>query len=102
MTTPSIPTTEPTAVVVDADGAVVNVIVLHPEDVVEYERALHREAQGRGQVGPGVRALSADEVRRGIGIGWRRSANGRFVDDRPAPVDPPAPAAAPTQPQPRP
>lgn len=99
MTTPA---SETVAAVLDDDGAVVNIVVVDPATVMEYEAALHAEAVRAGGRGPVVRVLTADERQRGVGIGWRRSANGRMVDERPSPPPPSPPSPPRADPAPTP
>lgn len=66
---------ERVAVELNEDGVVANLVVL-PEDDADLGEAW-ADRLGR------LRVLSQAERRQGIGLGWRRSANGRFVDGRP-------------------
>lgn len=36
---------------------------------------------------PGLRRLTGTERSLGVTVGWRRAANGKFVDERPAPPE---------------
>lgn len=74
------------AAVLDDDGQVVNMIVLP-----ETDAQLGWPAEQRKK----LRALTDDERKQGVGPGWKRQGNGRFVDERPQPEPEPATEPAP-------
>lgn len=69
---------ERTAVVLDEDGTVVNVIVLPAKDSALGPAWMGERRQS-------LRELTAEDQTQGVGVGWKRAKNGRLVDERPKP-----------------